>query len=180
MAQTVTRTFPDGDYPTRLEQAWAAYEAARKDEEKGQHSDLYAGEELPSVVLAREYDALKKKAEADAKKKRRVVTLRALGRSKWRELKAKYPPRSGEGVDEETARTDRLSGINTTDVVDDLVFASIIDPKFTSRADYDEWADELSEGEFQLLAINAWNLVNGASVDPKSLPSSTTRSSETS
>lgn len=177
MAQTVTRVIPDGDYPARLNAAFGAAMQAAEDEQKNPPK-LLTGQQSPAEVLASEHAALKAEAEEDARSKRRVITLRALGRAKWRELKAAHPVRlEGDGVDAETAKEDRLAGINTSTVEDDLVFASIIEPKFTSRADYDEWVDELSEGEFQMLLRDAWSLVNIAQVDPKSLPPSQTRSS---
>lgn len=173
MAQTLTRTFPDGDYPQRLSEAWAALEAARKDEQDGKALPLLNGELSPVEQLADEYQALKDEADADAAEKRRVVTLRAVGRQVWRDLKVKHPARvKSETVDEETAKGDRLAGVDTDSIGDDLLFASIQDPKFTSRGDYDEWLDALSEGEFQTLLTDAWRLVNVAQFDPKSLPAS--------
>lgn len=174
MPQTLTRTFPDGDYPARLNVAFAAYDAALKDEQKNGPPELLMGEEPPSVVLAEEYRALKAEADADAAEKRRIVTLRAIGRQPWRRLKEAHPPRAGEGVDEETAKGDRLAGVNTTTIEDDLVFTSVSEPKFADRAEFDEWADGWSEGEWQTLVRDAWTLVNVASFDPKSLPSSRT------
>ena len=176
MAQTVRRVIPDGDYPSRLSNLYAASMAAAEDEKKNPPT-LLEGEDPPSVELANEHAALLKKAEADAKKKRRIVVLRALGRQKWRELKTQHPVRvEGDDVDADTAKGDRLAGLNTESVEDDLVFAAIIEPMFSSRADYDEWVNELSEGEFQMLLRDAWSLVNVAQVDPKSLPPSQTRS----
>lgn len=179
MAQTRTITFPDGDYANRLNVAYAAWAQAVEDEQKGKAEALLATEEPASEVLRVEYEALKAEAEADAREKRRVVTLRALGRAKWRDLKGKHPIRvKGEGVDDDTAKGDRLAGVNTDTVEDDLVFASISEPMFTDRPDYDGWVDELSEGEFQTLLRAAWSLVNVAQIDPKSLPSSLTRSDD--
>lgn len=174
MAQTVTRVIPDGDYPSRLNSLFAAAMAAAEDEKKNPPS-LLAGELAPSEQLAAEHAELKAEAEEDARSKRRVVTLRALGRSKWRELKVKHPKRV-EDADEDTIKGDRLAGLNTESVEDDLVFAAIIEPKFESRAEYEAWVDELSEGEFQMLLRDAWSLVNIAQVDPKSLPPSQIRS----
>lgn len=173
MAQTLTRTFPDGDYPQRLGLIWQALEAARKDEQDGKALPLLNGELSPVDQLAAEYQSLKDEADADAAEKRRVVTLRAVGRTVWRDLKAKHPPRSkSDDVDDDTAKGDRLAGVNIDDVGDDLLFASIQEPKFTSRSDFDEWVDALSEGEFQKLLTDAWRLVNMAQFDPKSLPAS--------
>lgn len=179
MAQTITRVIPDGDYPKRLQELYSASMVAAEDE-KNSPPKLLNGQELPSVELANEHAALKAEAEEDARSKNRVVTLRGLGRQKWRELKRQHPARiEGDGVDEETAKGDRLAGVNTDAVEDDLVFASIIEPMFNSREEYDRWADEdISEGEFQMLLRDAWSLVNVAQVDPKSLPSSRTRSDD--
>lgn len=177
MAQTVTRTFPDGDYASRLNALYAAYQEALKAEKDGKAPPLLEGELSPADELAHEYGELKAEADADAAQKRRVVTLRAIGRRGWRDLKSKHPPRT-EG-DEDVVRGDRLATLNTDTVEDDLVFASVIEPQFTSRQAFDEWADELSEGEFQILVKDAWNLVNVASFDPKSLrPSQTRRDDE--
>ena len=170
MARQITRTFPDGDYPNRLTDAFAAYQAAKADEET--RPPLSLGEMDPVVKLAEEYAALKAEADADAETKGRVVTLQALGRREWRALKEKHPPRVGDGVDEDTAKGDRLAGVNTSTVEDDLVYAALVRPEFTSRGAFDEWADALSEGEWQVLVQDAWRLVNVASFDPKSLPPS--------
>lgn len=178
MAQTQKRIFPDGDYPSRLNAALAAYDAALKDEQKNGPPVLLGGEDLPSEVLRQEYEALKTEAEVDAAKKRRIVVLEALGRKQWRPLKEAHPPRAGEGVDEDTAKGDRLAGVNTDSVEDDLVFASIVQPKFKDREKFAEWADELSEGEWQTIVRDAWRLVNVAQFDPKSLPSSRTQTAD--
>lgn len=175
MAQTLTRTFPDGDYPTRLIDLLNAHSAAERAEQKNPPT-LLAGEDLPSESIAAEYHALKAEAEVDAAEKRRIVTLRALGRKQWRPLREKHPPRVGDGVDEDTVKSDRLAGVNTDSVADDLVFASVIQPVFETRSAFDVWADELSEGEWQTLVTDAWRLVNVAQYDPKSLPQSRTQS----
>lgn len=171
MAQTLTRIFPDGDYATRLDEAMEALQAAIKDERDGNGLTLLAGEEPPSSVLAEEYSAIKAAAEKDAKRKRRVVTLRAIGRSAWRKLKEEHPPRAGgEGIADEDVETDRRFGVNIDTIEDDLVFASVSEPKFASRAAFDEWADEFSAGEWNVLVMDAFGLVNGARFDPKPPP----------
>lgn len=171
MAQTLTRIFPDGDFPSRLDAAMAALNAAIEDEKNGDTAPLFAGESPASQTLADEYTAIKDAAEKDAKKKRRVVTLRAIGRTAWRNLKDAHPPRvAGEGVAKEDADADKRVGVNTATIEDDLVFASICEPKFASRAAFDEWADEFSAGEWSVLVMDAWGLVNGARFDPKPLP----------
>lgn len=178
MAQTLTRTFPDGDYPSRLQSLYAAQQAAFEDEQKNGRGPLLNGQLSPAEELAAEYTALKAEADADAAEKRRVITLKALGRRQWRPLKEAHPPRAGEGVDEDTARSDRLAGVNTETVEDDLVYASVVSPEFRDRAAFDEWADNLAEGEWKVLVTDAWRLVNVAQYDPKSLPSSRTQTAD--
>jgi hypothetical protein len=94
----------------------------------------------------------------------------------WRGLKEKHPPRVGDSFDPDVVKGDRLAGVDTDAIEDDLVHASLIDPEFKTRADFDDWADTLSEGEWQQVVIRAWELANGARLDPKELPSSLTRS----
>lgn len=171
MARTTRVLLLQGDYADRLETLAQAALDARNDK-----TPLLEGEEHPFDVLNREYEDLKAEAEADAVTQDRAVDLRAIGRTKWRELRAKHPARTeGPGVE-----GDRLAGVNTEDIEDDLVFASIAEPKFTSRAAFDEWADELSEGEWQVLVAKSWELANGARLDPKSLPALPIRTTATS
>lgn len=176
MAQTKTITLLTGDYPDRLNALWRAAESA-----KGDKTPLLNHETHPYETLKAEYDELKAEAERDGI----TLTLRAVGRPVWRRLKEKHPPRVANdvkdgvtvaGVDEETAKGDRLAGLNVDAVEDDLVFASLSEPKFESRAAYDEWVESLSEGEFQTILRAAWNLANVAQFDPKSLPALPTRS----
>lgn len=166
MAQTTTIHLLTGDYPDRLNAAFAAAKAAEKDD-----SPLLMGEDHPYDVLSAEYAELKAEAE-DAGIS---VTLTAIGRKGWRQLKVDHPPRT-EG-DADTIKADRLAGVNTATVEDDLVFASVSAPEFSSRGAYDEWADSLSEGEFQTILNRAWSLANVAQYDPKSLPVSRTQTS---
>ena len=65
MAQTVTRVIPDGDYPTRTS---TPRDGCRGGTRRRTPPTLLAGEEPASAELAAEYDALKKKAEADARR----------------------------------------------------------------------------------------------------------------
>lgn len=164
MARTTTVHLLTGDYPDRLDALWRAANAALDDK-----APRTALEEDPYVVLKAEYDALKAEALVEATS----VTLTAVGRKAWRTLKGKHPIRGGDDVDAETVKGDRLAGVNTDTVEDDLVYESVTSPEFTSRAVFDEWADGLSEGEWQTLVTKAWELANGARLNPKDLPSLT-------
>lgn len=163
MAQTSTIVLLTGDYAERLSQKAEAAKAAEAFD-----GPLLAGEEHPRDVIAAEYEALKAEAEAASKEAERTVTLAAVARPAMRELRVKHPART-EG-DPDAVKADRIARLNTETVEDDLLYASVVVPKFTSRAQFDEWADSLSEGEFRTLVKRAWQLANVALIDPKSLP----------
>lgn len=166
MARTRTILLLTGDYADRLNVLYAAAKAAEADK-----SPRLLGDGDPYLELAAEYEALKAEAEADGLR----VVLRDPGRKRFRDLRAKHPPRTGEDVDPDTVKADRLAGMNIDAAEDDLLHISVIEPAFTSRAGFDEWLDELGEGEFQTLLRAAWELVNVAQFDPKSLPPLPTR-----
>jgi len=168
MSREVTRYLLTGDYTERLNELYAAAQAAGN-AEGGESGRL--GDSDPYVELSREYEALKAEAEEKAVK----VTMRTLSRGAWRKLKAEHPPRT-EG-DADSLKADRTSGLNTETAEDDLVFASVAAPVFTSRAAFDEWADDLPEADWRLLLTTAWGLATESRFDPKSLPASPTRTS---
>lgn len=178
MARTTTVHLLTGDYPDRLEALALSAQAAAQDK-----TPRTALEADPYEALAEEYRTLK----AEAIEAGTTVHLAAVGRRTWRGLKEKHPPRSGEGVDKDTAEGDRLAGVNTDAVEDDLVFESIrawqqqtgetVDYTASTTA-FEDWADRLSEGEWQVLVRRAWELANGARLDPKDLPPSPTRSDD--
>lgn len=161
MARTTRVVLLTGDYADRLDAIYRAALDAAKDT-----TPLLGGETDPAHDLAEEYRALKAEAEAAGT----VVEMAAVGRSRFRDLKAAHPPRT-EG-DPEAVKADRLAGVDTDSIADDLVHASVTSPAFKSRAAFDEWADTLSEGEWQALVVRAWDLTNGARLDPKDLPAS--------
>jgi hypothetical protein len=167
MARTTTVHLLTGDYADRLNDLWSAAKSALDDK-----TPRTALEADPYEELEAEYKALK----AEAIEAGITVDLVAVGRRVWRDLKAKHPARTGDDVDAEVVKGDRLAGVNTDSVEDDLVQASLVSPEFKTRADFDDWADTLSEGEWQTLVQRAWELANGARLDPKELPSSLTRS----
>lgn len=151
------------DYADRLNDLYGQAQAAEREAER---TARRVGEQSDYMRLRDEYEALKASAEAEGIK----VTLQSISRPAWRKLKSQHPPRI-EGVDDDTRNADRLAGVNVDTVEDDLVHASLVEPVFSSRAAFDEWADGLSEGEWQVIVRRAWELTNVARVDPKSLRS---------
>lgn len=171
MSRTSSMLLLTGDYADRLN---ALYAEAQRLERVERSASLRLGEASAYEALRAEYEALKAEAEEAGVR----VVLRSLGRRDWRSLKEKHPPRAGEGVSDSDVEADRAAGVNVDTIEDDLVYASLVEPEFTSRAAYDEWADELSEGDFRSIVMRAWSLVNVAAIDPKSLPASQTRRSD--
>jgi hypothetical protein len=164
-----------GDYAERLDRLYDAIQEAQNDapgDEGGVPRTMM--EQDPVAELSEEYEALKAEAEAEAREGRREVKMLAVGRRQWREFREKYPPRT-EGADEDI-RADKLYGLNTDAAEDEVVYASIVEPEFKSRDAFDEWADDLSPGEWKHLAEHAWGLAIGVRSDPKSPPGSSTRS----
>lgn len=161
MPRTSTILLITGDYAERLDALIDEVREAERASDSGVRR-LADGAQLLELRAA--YDELRAEAEAAGVK----VVLQAIGRREWRRLREKYPPRT-EGP-EDVVKTDRLAGVNIEAIEDDLVYESLVEPSFDSRAQFDEWADDLSEGEFQTIAGRAWQLVNVARFDPKSLP----------
>lgn len=161
MPVTKTLHLLTGDYPDRLDQLEAALNRAEKDADGGVPRTALEGD--PVEELSAEFTAMK----AEAREAGTTVVLTAVGRKVWRELKAKHPVRSGDDVDPDVAKADRNAGVNTETVEDDLVYESLTAPQFSSRAGFDEWADKLSEGEWQTILVTAWGLANGARLGPK-------------
>lgn len=175
MSETRSRKtieFPVGDYAERLDRAFATAMAARDDESTS--TTMLEGD--PYAELKSEYDALREASREASREAGLLVVLEEIPRSKWRQLKAAHPPRT-EG-DEETVKADRIAGFNTETAEDDLVQAALVEPTFTTRAAFDEWADELGAGKFASIAEQAYLLTVGARHDPKSLPDSPTRKSD--
>lgn len=193
MSRTATIYLIGGDYPERLDALATAAAAARSDT-----TPLLASEQHPYEVLREDYTALKSEAEVEASENGRCVTLRAPSRKEWRALKVTHPPRVGTEYDAETVKGDRISGVNTDSVEDDLVHVSLTEPTdkacagdvripgqacssenpCANRVAFDEWANALSEAEFRTLLLRSFELGQVAKVDPKSLPPLPTRSSD--
>lgn len=154
------------DYPQRLDRLWNAVQRAlenQSDEQASVTTTMLEGD--PVSALSAEYEALKAEAEDASRAAARRVVLRPLTRSEWRPLKEKHPPRKDD-------EGDRLAGVNADAIEDDLVYTALVEPEFKSRSAFDEWAEELSPGEWSAVTIKAWELTNGVRYDPKSLPAS--------
>lgn len=88
-----------------------------------------------------------------------TVTLRAVGRKKWRELVEAHPPRDGD-------KEDGKAGVNLDAFAEALVPACIAGPTF-SEGEMADFLDALTPAQFDLLALAAWNLHKNLGADPK-------------
>jgi hypothetical protein len=163
--------FPPGDYMARLNTLWQAIQDADKDE-----GPRLATEADPGHELREEYQKLRDEARKAAQEASRLIRVAGASRREWRKLKEQHPPRT-EG-DPDDLKADRLAGVNLESVEDDLVYASLVLPEFTSRAAFDEWADELSAGEWATVTALVWDKTNVAQFDPKQPPPSQIRTSD--
>jgi hypothetical protein len=110
----------------------------------------------------------------EAAERAEEIELEALGRRKFRELKAKHPARTEVGPDGETrpVRDDAPFGVNVTTFPDALLafdsepYRTIKSPVLTEdeRA---EFLDDIADGEFEKLWLTAYYLNTAAGGDPK-------------
>lgn len=99
---------------------------------------------------------------ADAETRAIKAVLHALPRKKYRALVNDHPPRDGnEG--------DKGLGFNDETFGEVLVPLSLASPTFDTTAERDEFLDELSQGQFRLLYIQAFLLNTSNGADPKAL-----------
>lgn len=90
-----------------------------------------------------------------------TVVLQALGsRKRWADLKARHPGRSGDDADK------AAGGVNTSTMPEDLVSACLVEPALAD-ADREAFLDSLTEAQFELLALAAWQLHTELGADPK-------------
>lgn len=96
---------------------------------------------------------------AEAEERGVAVTLRAVGRKKWRELIEANPPREGDDADQK-------AGINLDTFPESLVPACIAGPTM-GEGEMDDFLDSLSPAQFDTLALAAWGLHKSLGADPK-------------
>ena len=122
--------------------------------------------DTPPVRTADEVDphteAKRARAEfaAEAEERGVTVVLRALGRKTWRKHVLDHPPRDGKPGDEQF-------GVNITDFPETLVPASIASPVFSSETEREAFLDSLTDVQFEMLFLRAFNLNRALGADPK-------------
>jgi hypothetical protein len=151
-------------------------EAERADRRVEEHRRSGAprrdGDELPSAKPQKDaYDAF----VAEAAERAVTVTLRALGRRRFRDLVADHPPRiSKDDEGNETTHPDDGYGVNAetfpmallTFVDSDM--RTITEPEFSTSAALREFLDDvISEGDFDSLWTTAYFLNRSPGADPK-------------
>lgn len=87
------------------------------------------------------------------------VTLRTVGRKKWRELVDACPAREGD-------EKDAIAGVDLDAFPEVLVPACITGPTF-SEGELVDFLDSLTPAQFDFLAAAAWSLHRNLGADPK-------------
>lgn len=133
---------------------------------------LRGGDEIPSARAEQDaYDAFVDEAAERAV----VVTLTAIGRTRWRDLLAKHPARTVE-VDgkAETIEEDRIYEVNTEtfpmallSYAHDGVRTASLDPEVSESAMLTFLGDEVSDADFEQLWQTAYWLNRAQGSDPK-------------
>lgn len=97
------------------------------------------------------------------------VKLRNLGRTKYRDLKAKFPPRE-EGVSERVKAADAEINANEDALFDALLPLSMLAPSFGSDAERIAFLEEVPPIDYERLKLAAFRLNETQAADPKHLP----------
>ena len=142
-----------GDDLARIKELRARAEEAAKAEATGPR---LMGEKSEAREFAEEHDEFVAEAKARAIK----VTIREVGRRRWRELMNEHPPRPDN-------ESDAQLGVNEDSFSEALVRASIIEPMFPTVEELDEFVDNLNAGVFDQLYVRAFTLNRSGVVDPK-------------
>lgn len=142
-----------GDDLARIKELRARAEEAAKAESTGPR---LMGEKSEAQEFAKEHDEF----VAEAKERAIKVTIREVGRRRWRTLTSEHPPRPGSD-------SDASSGVNEDTFSEALVRASIIEPMFPTVEELDEFVNNLNAGVFEQLYYRAFLLNKSGVVDPK-------------
>lgn len=145
-------TILQGDDEEQLRELRAAAQRAKATSESEPRT---LAEEDPYEAAARAADDF----AAEAEERGVTVTLRAVGRKKWRELVEAHPPRDGD-------EDDKKAGVNLDNFAEALVPACIAGPTF-SEGELTDFLDALTPAQFDLLALAAWNLHKNLGASPK-------------
>lgn len=139
-----------GDYLDRIRHLERRHEAAVKAEASAPRT---LSDPSEAQALADQHAALV--AEADQSSV--DVTLKALGRKRWRDLVREHPPRPD-------VKDDEAAGVNEESFADALVPLSIVEPGLTV-----DDLDAVSDVDYQRLYVSAFALNRLPAADPKDL-----------
>lgn len=157
--RTATVTIYQGDYLDRLRHLEKQYEAALTMEKE---SAALLSDVAESAEIAAEHQQLLAEAQSTAL----TVTIKALGRKRWRALVAKHPARDG-------SETDAAVGVNEETFKDALVPESISEPALSA-----EDLEEISDIDFDRLYYTAFALNRSPASSPKALVSPTSQEND--
>lgn len=129
-----------------LQAEWEKLESELQAEDRAEVDTLAKPVTKRAKELADQVRAL----QAEMEKSTVVLTLRAMDRAPWKELRAAHPPRPDAAMDW------RL-GFNEETFYDALIAKSVVDPVFDEER-LVKLLDSLTSGQFDKLANAAWAL----------------------
>lgn len=145
-------TILQGDDEDRLRELRAAVDRIKP---TSGDDALTLSEDDPHAVAVQAADDF----AVEAEKRGVTITLRSVGRKKWRELVEANPPREGD-------EDDQKAGVNLDAFPEALVPACISGPTLT-EGELADLLDALTPAQFDLLAVAAWTLHKSLGIDPK-------------
>jgi hypothetical protein len=129
-----------------LQVRWEELETELKAEDQAEVATMAKAVSKRAKALAEEIRGL----QAEMEKSTLELTLRAMDRAPWKELRAEHPPRPESPMDW------RL-GFNEETFYDALIAKSVVNPVF-SADQMTALLDSLTSGQFDKLANDAWAL----------------------
>lgn len=170
--RTTSIVIYQGDDLQRLAELHRAAQNAETAAKTAAKTPLRDGDEIPSAQAEQDaYNAFVDEAAERAV----VVTLTAIGRTRWRDLLAEHPARTHE-VDgkSETIEDDQIYEVNTEtfplallSYMRDGVRTTTVEPPVSDTALQAFLGDELAEGDFERCWTSAYWLNRALGSDPK-------------
>jgi hypothetical protein len=130
-----------------LQNQWEKLERELQEEDQAEAPTLAKTASKRAKELAEQVRDL----QAQMEKSTVVLTLRAMDRAPWKELRAEHPPRPGSPMDW------RLQ-FNEETFYDALIAKSIVDAEWDDADRVKKLLDSLTAGQFDNLANEAWTL----------------------
>jgi len=160
MARSETKIYL-GDASIRLSELHQKISRAERADEAPTAGPRRVGQSSDLTKDREEFAAL----AAEADEAGDFIVIRPLSDSEWDDILDEHPPRT----EEPHASTDEALGFNARTGRRALIFAALVEPALSTRAEFDAWVErkELTRGELEGIALQVWQLTNRAPFAPK-------------